>query len=126
MTNEFATELDNIYHSESPEEMKIKADMYNIDLNDIEALKFLIETTTYHAAFWPHTKNQFKAFLRLLKNDKTLTNIRSKEFIRWVENEFANLEYEYHNNPIYRTPGRIDEISNYGKVLNIISPINET
>ena len=125
MTTEFVAELDDIYHSESPEEMKIKADMYSIDLNDIEVLKFLVETLTYHAAFCPHTKNRFKAFLKLLKNDKTLTNAQSKEFVGWVENEFANLAYEYHNNSIYRTPGKIDEISNYGKVLNTLSPIDE-
>lgn len=111
--------VDDIYHSESPYEMKVKADMFGIDLNNADVLKYLIKTTTYHDAFWPHTKQRFESLLWLLKNDNTLTTTHTDDFIKWINDEINELGDE--TSYSYSPPGKFDEFQNYRKVLNAIT-----
>ena len=113
--------LDDVYHSNSMHEMKVKADLHNIDLYDKDALVFLIDATTYHHAFWPHTAKRFTAFKALLRTMKDLPSTAYfRELVEHVKNEI--IEYtldKWRKN----TPGGKQELKNLNQVLNILEKI---
>lgn len=113
------TLVNDIYHSESPYEMKVKADMLGVDLNNIDVLKFLVKTTTYHAAFYPHTKKRFKSLVWLLKNDSALTESHTTNFIDWINKQITDLRNE--TSLSYLVPGAFQELRNYQIVFKAIT-----
>ena len=98
--------------------MLIKADLYNIDLYDPYVLMFLIKTTTYHHAFWPHTAKRFYAFKKVLKSLKNLP--RDPKFID-ILNYVSNTIDEYEHNMFRQsTPGGRQETQNLKQVMDIL------
>ena len=113
--------LDDIYHSTDMYEMKVKADMHNIDLRDPRAIIYLIDTTAYHHAFWPHTAKRFTAFKALLRSMKDLPAIPG--FFKIVEHVNASIEEIDCQNPVMNTPGRRQELKNLQQVLSILNKL---
>lgn len=113
--------LDDVYHSNSMHEMKVKADLHNIDLYDKDALVFLIDATTYHHAFWPHTAKRFTAFKALLK---TMRDLPEKDCFDDVVNVVKSEIAEYEADKWRRsTPGGKQEIKNLKQVLRILEKL---
>ena len=113
-------DIDAIYHSNSMDEMKVKADLYAIDLNDVDVLLALCDTTTYHHAFWPHTKKRFTAFKNLLRYEKSIEEAsRSIKFSFEVKRALD--AYLHEQKDLYLTPGRRQEIKNLKQVLEIVA-----
>ena len=113
--------LDDVYHSNSMHEMKVKADLHNIDLYDKDALVFLIDATTYHHAFWPHTAKRFTAFKTLLK---TMRDLPEKDCFDDVVNVVKSEIAEYEADKWRRsTPGGKQEIKNLKQVLKILEKL---
>ena len=110
--------LNDIYHSTSMHEMKVKADLHSIDLNDIDAIMFLVDQTTYHHAFWPHTAKRFVAFKNLLR---TMVNLPANpDFQRLVDSVKTSIDERENNRWIRSTPGGKQEIKNLKQVLKIL------
>ena len=110
-------DIDAIYHSNSMDEMKVKADLYAIDLNDVNVLLALCDTTAYHHAFWPHTAKRFTAFKNLLRYEKSIEEAsRSFKFSFEVKRAIEAYESEQ-----FMTPGRRQEIKNLKQILEIVS-----
>lgn len=63
-------DLDVVYHSETKFEMEVNADLQGVDLCNPYVLMFLAKQTTYHHAFWPHTKKRFTAFKNILRRNR--------------------------------------------------------
>ena len=98
--------LDDVYHSSTMHEIKVKADLNNVDLNDPNVLFFLLQQTTYHHAFWPHTAKRFTALKNLLRQDKSIERgSRSKWLYDKSLAEYNRLKYEYDTDPLNRIPG---------------------
>ena len=113
--------LDDVYHSNSMHEMKVKADLHNIDLYDKDVLVFLIDATTYHHAFWPHTAKRFTAFKTLLK---TMRDLPEKDCFDDVVNVVKSEIAEYEADKWRRnTPGGKQEIKNLKQVLRILEKL---
>lgn len=115
--------LNDIYHSNSAHEMQVKADLHCVDLNDIEVVKFLIDTTTYHHAFWPHTAKRFVAYKALLRKSKEL--VKQKEFnslVAYVNEEIARIQNDKWRMSI---PGGKQELKNLKQVLNILIKLRD-
>ena len=116
----YMSSLDWIYHSESMYEMKVKADLENIDLNDFDVLMFFVRTTTYHHAFWPHTAKRFTAFKNLLRYDKSIEeSSRSKKMIHAVKAMCNQLKSDIENCPV-RAPGHRQQLKDLQQVLDIL------
>ena len=115
--------LDDVYHSNSMHEMKVKADLHGIDLYDKDALVFLIDATTYHHAFWPHTAKRFTALKNLLRKSRSLP--RSKDFNR-LKKAVKDRITEVKNNKwsIY-TPGGKQQVKNLIQVLDIFKKLEK-
>lgn len=115
--------LNDIYHSNSMHEMQVKADLYDIDLYEKDVLIFLIDTTTYHHAFWPHTAKRFTAFKALLKTMKDLPRNRwFDEIVKNVKDKLA----EYEANKWRRSiPGGKQEIKNLKQVICILKKLKK-
>ena len=118
-----AKALDDIYHSTSVSEIRIKADLHGIDLDDVNVLLHLIVTTVYHDAYWPHTHKRYIALKRLLRSGKGIEHAsRSQELYSYVKKEYDTLLDP--NNPFYyinATLGRKQQKQNYAEILSIIS-----
>lgn len=113
--------LDDVYHSNSMHEMKVKADLHNIDLYDEDALVFLIDATTYYHAYWPHTAKRFTAFKALLR---TMKDLPEKNYFDDVVNVVKSEIAEYEADKWRRsTPGGKQEIKNLKQVLRILEKL---
>ena len=113
--------LDDVYHSNSMHEMKVKADLHNIDLYDKDVLVFLIDTTTYHHAFWPHTAKRFTALKALLN---TMRDLPEKDCFDDIVNVVKSEIAEYEADKWRRsTPGGKQEIKNLKQVLRILEKL---
>ena len=115
--------LDDIYHSTSVAEMKVKADMNCVDLHDIDVLVFLIDTSAYHHAFWPHTAKRFTVLKNLLRKSRSLP--QSKDFNR-LKKAVKDRITEVKNNKwsIY-TPGGKQQVKNLIQVLDIFKKLEK-
>ena len=113
--------LNDIYHSSSMHEMKIKADLYGIDLNDVNNILFLIDTTTYHHAFWPHTSKRFIALKNLLRHSHDLP--KHKMFLSLKDAVSSRLLECEHGKWIKHTPGGRQEIKNLRQVIDILDKL---
>lgn len=113
--------LDDVYHSNNMHEMKVKADLHGIDLHDKDTLIFLIDTTTYHHAYWPHTSKRFTAFKALLRTMKDLpSTVYFRDIVDHVKLEIA----EYTLNKLRNnTPGGKQELKNLNQVLGILEKL---
>lgn len=121
--SDLTCKLDDIYHSTSKHEMQVKADLHCIDLHSRDVLVFLIDTTTYHAAFWPHTSKRFTAFKALLRSMKDLPEHDS--FAVVVEKVCHDI-YQLEHDVITRvTPGRRHELKNLKQVQAILMKLSE-
>ena len=115
--------LDDIYHSNSMDEMLVKADLHNVDLNDVVNILFLIDTTTYHHAYWQHTAKRFVAFKKLLKTLKDLPNDSQFD---WLMTRVCNTLHEHELNNFKRTtPGGKQEIKNLRQVIAILENLQK-
>ena len=115
--------LNDIYHSNTMSEMQVKADLHNVDLNDVVNILFLIDTTTYHHAYWPHTAKRFVAFKKLLKTLKDLPNDSQFD---WMVSRLYNILHEYENNKFKSTtPGGKQEIKNLHQVIAILEKLQK-
>lgn len=114
--------LDEIYHSNSAYEMQVKADLLNIDIYDISILQYLIETTAYHHAYWPHTAKRFVALKSLLRKSKDLP--KKEWFVQLLTdlenniNEFKTDKWRMH------TPGGKQHLKNLIQVLDILKKLS--
>lgn len=113
--------LDDIYHSDSVHELQIKADMHCVDLNDIDVLIFLIDTSAYHHAFWPHTKKRFTAVKSLLKKSHSLP--QSKDFERLKRAVKDRVIERKSSKWCIHTPGGKQEVKNLMQVLDIFNKL---
>ena len=114
-------DIDSIYHSESVDEMKVKADLYAIDLNDVNVLLALCDTTAYHHAFWPHTAKRFVAFKNLLRHEKTIEEASRSMKFSFEINRAIDSYIQEEKDFGHLTPGRKQEIKNLKQVLEIVS-----
>ena len=110
--------LDDIYHSTSASEMQVKADLHNVDLHDIDVIVWLLNTTAYHHAFWPHTAKRFTAFKALLRKFKDLPlNSRFNELKRIVDTMICNVTFDKMR---ISTPGGKQQAKNLEQVRSIL------
>ena len=116
-------DLDKVYHSETMHEMEIAADLQGVDLCNPYVLFFLARETTYHHAFWPHTRKRFTAFKNILRHNKLVKeSLKDMEFYTLITTEFNDM-LEYKNDLIYDTPGRKQERKNMQQVIDIVEKI---
>ena len=113
--------FDKIYHSESMHEMLCKADLYGIDIADFELLSYLARTTSYHHAFWPHTKKRFYAFKNLLKHlCKKLVKEKPETIDKLHSAILKCLNSILSNSWQASTPGGQQEIKNLEQLIGIL------
>ena len=112
--------LDDIYHSESWQEMKLKAGANGIDLGPAEHA-WLCNAIAYHYGFWPHTKPRFKAYCQLVaKDDETAKVVCMNNFMDMLRMQAAYLEATLKIDSLYDVPGLRDEIKAWKKLYNIV------
>lgn len=81
--------IDDIYHSKSADEMKLKIAVRNLKLTPKNVMA-LIRCLAYHAAFWPHTIERYYSFLDLIDNEPILRrSICSTQVIDMLAVEIA-------------------------------------
>lgn len=114
--------LNDIYHSNDSNEMLIKADLYNIDLNDMQNIEFLIDTTAYHHAFWPHTAKRFVAFKDFLRN---YSNLKIEDIGSLIS--YVNMKIDEIKNDKWKVsiPGGKQEMKNLQQVEKILLKLLE-
>lgn len=113
--------LDDIYHSTSADEMQVKADMHCIELDDPDVILYLIRTTTYHHAFWPHTAKRFTAFKALLRKLKTLPeDPLFNDIKRYVKDSINEILCDRWKKDL---PGCKQEVKNLKQVLKILEKL---
>lgn len=116
--------IDDVYHSSTMHEIKVKADLHNVDLCDPKVLFLLLQLTTYHHAFWPHTAKRFTALKNLLRYDKSIEQgSRSKWLYSKSLAKYNDLKSIYDNDSLYKTPGNRQEIANWKQALNILEQL---
>ena len=116
--------LDDVYHSESIEEMLVKADLNCVDLKDPKVLLWLTEQTAYHQAFWPHTAKRFNAFKNILRRRKDIREaIKANGFKDMLQKYFDEFDNEYQINPLWHVPGKKKQLKNLKQVLDIVKKI---
>ena len=111
--------INDIYHSETVYEMQVKLDLYNINLNnDVDVVLMLIDITTYHHAFWPHTAKRFTSFKQILRKQKDLP--KNPQF-EWMVNR-VKAEIDEYEHDVFRanTLGGKQEIKNLIQVVKIL------
>lgn len=114
--------LDDIYHSNDASEMLIKADLYNIDLNNEQIIEFLVDTTAYHHAFWPHTARRFLAFKDFLKNHSSLKIEQIDHLASYVKTKIHEIMQDKWKSSI---PGGKQELKNLQQVEKILKKLLE-
>ena len=114
--------LDDIYHSTDASEMLIKADLYYISLNDEQIIEFLIDTTTYHDAFWPHTAKRFLAFKDFLKNYSSLKIEQIDYLVSYVNAKICEIRQNKWKSSV---PGGKKEMKNLQQVEKILKKLLE-
>lgn len=111
--------LDSVYHSESLDEMKINADLHNVDLCNSYVLFYLACTTTYHHAFWPHTAKRFAAFKSLLRHDNNVRKaISTDNGVLWtlLMDKFKSIDANMNST----TPGLKKQWKNLKQIIGIV------
>ena len=109
--------MDKIYHTETIPEMKLKIAILGVSLTSAD-LAWLCKTTTYHAAFWPHTKKRFECLMRFVKSDPgTKAIFVSDGFRAMLKAQVAINEETMKLH--YTTPGERKEAENWKKLLRL-------
>lgn len=116
--------LNDVYHSESSEEMLVKADLNCVDLKDPKVLLWLTMQTAYHQAFWPHTAKRFNAFKNILRRRKDIREaIKTNDFKDILQKYFDAFANEYQANPLWQVPGKKKQLKNLKQMLDIVKKI---
>lgn len=111
-------------HSDDMYQLMINADMLNVDITNPYVLMALVELTTYHASFWPHTANRFEAFKDMLKNDIAMQEaIKSNKFKDMLECYYENWIADFEATSNWNSPGRDGEKKNIEEVMTIVNSI---
>lgn len=111
--------IDQVYHSSSMHEMRVKADVLGIDLCNQYILFYLARTTAYHDAFWPHTKKRFIAFKTLLRKDKTVRKaLLDGQLLARLKDLRTSMLLDM-SDPINITPGYKKELKNIAQLVQI-------
>ena len=117
--------LNDIYHSESWQEMKLKSGANGIVLGPAEHA-WLCNSVVYHYGFWPHTKLRFKAYCQLVSKDaETINVVCTNEFMDMLRMQAAYIDAKTKIDPVYAIPGNIKQITAWKKLYNIIHKIFE-
>ena len=113
-------ELDKVYHSSSMNEMRINADLQNVDLCNAYVLLFLTIQTAYHHAFWPHTAKRFTAFKNILRKDNAVKkSLEDGKLLNMLE-ELLAYNVKEMENPLNNVPGKKQELKNIKQVISIV------
>lgn len=116
--NKHYKELSDIYHSNDAHAMQIKADLYCIDLNDLDVIEYLIFNTAYHNAYWPHTAKRFTAFINILKTKKNIVQFPGFEsLLLKVKSEINRIKS---SRWAITTSGGKQHIKNLKTIFNIL------
>ena len=114
------SDLDKVYHAESMHEMEVNADLLGVDLCNPYVLLFLAEQTTYHHAFWPHTKKRFIAFKNILRRNRLVRkSLEDMKFYVLISSKLDEM-MKYKDHLLYSTPGRMQELKNVKQVVEIV------
>lgn len=123
------SKLDDVYHSETPDEMCLKMDLLQVPSNWQE-FSWLCDTLCYHYGFWPHTRPRFYSFKKILARKITKANPLIKLFevegdaiVSDVAGKLASLEFEYEHYRIHRIPGRRSEIHAWRQILRLVEKL---
>lgn len=114
--------IDNIYHSETWQDMWIKIDLSGLDV-DLDAFMMLCSTLCYHYGFWVHTKPRFLAFKKFLKLKRfnPLTEVKLQEkTLEAVKREIVAIDTAIYLDPTQRTPGRRAEFGAWRSIQLIL------
>lgn len=117
--------LDDVYHSETPEEMCLKIALHGVP-SGIDHFFWLCETFCYHYGFWPHTRPRFQAFKKVLSRKSKKHNPffdffkeRSTDIICFVATSLEHAEKEFGTN-LRHLPGQRNEIRAWKQLLRIV------
>lgn len=111
--------LNDIYHSESWQEMQLKSGANGLVIGPAEHA-WLCNAVAYHYA-WPYARPRFKAYCQLIAKDAETAKVVCKnEFMDMLRMQAAYLEALPKIDPIYDIPGHIDEIKAWKKLYNIV------
>lgn len=113
--------LDDIYHSTLANEMRVKADLHNIDLSNLTVVLYLIDTTTYHCAFWPHTAKRFTAFKSLLRSMKDFPKDPGFKEVKRAVND--SIDEILSNKWKKDLPGGRSQVKNLKQVIKILEKL---
>lgn len=112
--------LNDIYHSESWQEITLKSIANGIVLGPAEHA-CLCNTVAYNYGFWPHTRSRFKAYCQLIANDdETSKVVCMNDFMDMLRMQAAYLEATLKIDSLYDVPGLRDEIKAWKKLYNIV------
>ena len=115
------SDLDKVYHNDSMHKMLVCADLLGVDICNSNVLLYLIDQTTYHHAFWPHTAKRFTALKNVLRHSKDVRkSLKDGVLLGILEKKLARMHIEYDTMPLARTPGRKQEIKNMEQVVDIV------
>lgn len=112
--------LDDIYHSESWQEMKLKSGANGLILGPAENA-WLCNEVAYHYGFWPHTSPRFKAYCQLVaKDDETANVVCTNEFMDMLRMQAAYHDAIMKIDPVYDIQGNRDELKAWKKLYNVV------
>ncbi len=115
--------LDDLYHTESVPVFRLKLACYGVALST-EDIAWLCENTTYHAAFWPHTKPRFQMLKRYLRLDSDAgKRFSSCKFRTMLKMQISWMVKQMQIDKLHDTPGRRDELANYRQLLKLAESI---
>lgn len=118
-------DLNAVYKSDDMFSMMINADMHKVDITNPYVLMSLVELTTYHASFWPHTAKRLEALKDILKNDTRIQDaIKSNGFKDMLKCYYENWLADAEATPTWNTPGRAGEKKNIEDIVAIVNSLN--
>lgn len=120
--------VDQVYHSESWQDMWMKIDLNGIKI-DLDVFMMLCDTLCYHYGFWQHTKPRFLAFKKFLnlKRANPLSSIKmEKSTLLAVKREVEQIDADMYLNPVLRMPGKYAELRAWKSVQHILERFQAT
>jgi len=128
---EITQEIDWIYHSETPEDMRLKIALSGHTFT-FQTYLALCDTLCYHYGFWPHTRARFESFKRLMKGKTEMSNpfidLFRRDAARVVDTMSLvvdDLVHDYEHFPLYKVPGRRDEIRAWKMLFKLARSLEE-
>ena len=112
--------LNDLYHSESWQEISLKSVANGIVLGPAEHA-CLCNIVAYNYGFWPHSRSRFKAYCQLIANDdETSRVVCMNDFMDMLRMQAAYLEATMKIDSFYDVSGFRDEIKAWKKLYNIV------